>query len=174
MTGMRRWLLLFGVIAVVLLLDQASKQWVVDHLVPGQTISPIPALVPFFQLTFSYNTGAAFGFLPNAGDVFLILAVIVVLAMVFFYPRIPASAWMSAVGIALVCGGAMGNAIDRVRHEAVVDFIHYQIPGVVSNVSNLADHAIVGGVFLMLVDSWIQERREKRAKQVEESQTPEV
>jgi signal peptidase II len=172
-TGMRRWLLLFGLVAAVLLLDQGSKQWIVDHLVPGQTVSPIPALVPFFQLTFSYNTGAAFGFLPNAGDVFLILAVIVVLSMIYFYPRIPAEAWLSAVGIALVCGGAIGNAIDRVRYEAVVDFIHYQIPGVVSNVSNLADHAIVVGVFLMLVDSWIQERREKAARGKQESQTPE-
>jgi signal peptidase II len=61
-------------------------------------------------------------------------------------------------------GGALGNALDRATIGAVIDFIHYTIPNVISNVSNLADHAIVGGVILILFDSWVTEPR-RRARE---------
>ncbi|PJF23714.1 MAG: signal peptidase II, partial [Phototrophicales bacterium] len=109
-----------------------SKRLIVEMLFLGETIRPIPALAPFFQITFIYNTGSAFGFLPQAGDVFLILAVVIVGALIFFYARIPPG--ISRIAVGLVCGGALGNAVDRLTYGAVVDFIHYQIPGVISNV----------------------------------------
>jgi signal peptidase II len=56
----------------------------------------------------------------------------------------------------------LGNALDRIQYGLVVDFIHYQIPGVISNVSNLADHAIVAGVLLFFVDSWRSDRKRRR------------
>ena len=59
----------------------------------------------------------------------------------------------------IVVGGAIGNVIDRLQHGHVIDFIHYQIPGFVSNVSNLADHAIVGGVLLIIGESFWRERK---------------
>ncbi len=154
------WLRLLAIIVIMLALDQVSKRLIVETMLLGETIRPIPALAPFFQLTFVYNTGSAFGFLPQAGDVFLILAVVTVGALIFFYARIPPGASRFAVG--LICGGALGNAADRLTYGAVVDFIHYQIPGVISNVSNLADHAIVGGVLIMLIESW---RRPDETKQ---------
>jgi signal peptidase II len=67
----------------------------------------------------------------------------------------------------LICGGALGNVLDRLQHGFVVDFIHYQIPGVISNVSNLADHAIVLGVILIYVDSWLMDRKGKPAADAE-------
>jgi signal peptidase II len=154
----RHWLFLFAIIIGVLLADQISKRLVVDHLRLGESSQPIPALSPFFQLTRSQNTGAAFGFLPQAGDLFLIIAVIVLLAMVYYYPRIPDEARISRIATGLICSGALGNALDRLTYGHVVDFIHYQIPGVISNVSNLADHAIVLGVILIFIESWRSER----------------
>jgi signal peptidase II len=74
--------------------------------------------------------------------------------MLVFFPRVPEKARVTRLGMGLVIGGALGNAFDRVNHGAVIDFIHYQIPGVVSNVSNLADHAIVVGVLLIVLQSW--------------------
>jgi signal peptidase II len=166
---MKRWLLVIVVIAAVLTVDQVSKQVVIDNLLLGETYQLIPALVPYFQITHSFNTGAAFGFLPDASNVFLVIAAVIVVAMLYFYPRIPQHAHLTRVATGMICGGALGNAIDRIRHEHVVDFIHYQIPGLISNVSNLADHAIVLGVILLLVDSWRSERSAKREQAAEES-----
>lgn len=168
---LRNWIFLAIVIGLVLVIDQVSKLFIVQNLMLYESRQPIPALSPFFQITRSFNTGAAFGLLPHASDVFLIVAVIVVIGMLYFYPRLPADAVMGRLAIGFICGGALGNAIDRLRYDHVVDFIHYQIPGVISNVSNLADHAIVLGVILMLLDTWRIERREKSAisKQQEET-----
>jgi signal peptidase II len=150
----RKWLPLFGIIAIVLLLDQITKRWVLDNLAPTQSYNLIPALYPYFQLTLSENRGAAFGFLPQAGDLFLILALVVVVIMLVFYPRIPEKARVTRFALGLVVGGALGNAFDRVTQGVVIDFIHYSIPNLVSNVSNLADHAIVIGVILIVLESW--------------------
>lgn len=162
-----RWSVLFGVIALVLMVDQISKNWALDNLFFGQTVRPVDALAPFFQLTLTENRGAAFGFLPQASDIFLIIAFVVTVGMLIFYPRVPSGAWAVRIGMGLISGGALGNALDRLQHGAVIDFIHYQIPGLISNVSNLADHAIVAGVLIILVESWRADSREKSAPAVE-------
>lgn len=161
---MRRWLFLFLTIAVVLAADQVSKRIVVDTMRLGESHEPIPALADVFQITRSQNSGAAFGFLSQAGDIFLIIAVVVTVALVLFYNRLPDNATLTRIGIGLVCGGALGNALDRIEYGVVVDFIHYQIPGVISNVSNIADHAIVIGVIIIFIDSWRSDREKKRAE----------
>ncbi len=160
----RRWVVLLVIILVVIAVDQITKKWIIAHLSLYETVEPIPALGAFFQLTYIYNTGSAFGFLPQASDVFLVIAIVVSIAMLYFFPRFPEHARLTRFATALVVGGALGNALDRIQYGLVVDFIHYQIPGIISNVSNLADHAIVGGVILLFVDSWRMERREKRRR----------
>ena len=171
----RRWLSLFGLIVVILVIDQATKLLVINSLSLYETVRPVPALVPFFQITYSLNTGAAFGFLPFAGNLILVIALVVVVSMIYFYPRIPANGRLMRFAVGLVCGGALGNALDRLQYGYVVDFIHYQIPGVVSNVSNLADHAIVIGIILIFLESWLLDRREKKTAEqpVLESETHE-
>ena len=69
--GARRWIMLLVVVGLVLLVDQAAKALVLARVPMGQTVTPIPSLAPFVQITPSMNSGAAFGFLPQAGDVFL-------------------------------------------------------------------------------------------------------
>ncbi len=150
----RRWLFVFAIIAAVLVVDQVTKHLVVTHLHLHETYQPIPALAPYFQITWSENTGSAFGFLPQAGDLFLIIALVISAVMLVYYPRVPDKARLVRLGMGLVIGGALGNAFDRVTHGAVIDFIHYQIPGVISNVSNPADHAIVIGVLLIVAQTW--------------------
>lgn len=170
---MQKWLRLFGTAGVVLALDQTTKLTVINDLRLGETRQVIPALSPFFQVTRSHNTGSAFGFLPQAGDLFLIIAIVVVAAMVIFYPRVPPQARLVQFATGLICGGALGNALDRLAHGYVVDFIHYQIPGLISNVSNLADHALVLGVIVLFVDSWWSERhKNRRAADVPEDAAP--
>jgi signal peptidase II len=162
----RHWIFLFVLIAAVIAADQLSKRWVVDNLRIGESRQPILALSPFFQLTRSQNTGAAFGFLSQAGDIFLVIAMIVVAVMLYLYPRIPENGRLSRIATGLICGGALGNAIDRVAYGHVIDFIHYQIPGFISNVSNPADHAIVLGVILIFIESWRSERARSQSAEV--------
>ena len=150
----RKWLFLLVIVAAVLLVDQVTKHQVITHLRLGESYQPIPALYPFFQITRSENTGAAFGFLPQTGDLFLVIELVIVAILLIFYPRVADKDSLTQLAIGLVVGGALGNAFDRVAQGAVIDFIHYQIPGLVSNVSNLADHAIVLGVLIIVVKSW--------------------
>ncbi len=158
---MRKWLVLASACALVALADQLSKRWVVANLALYESIAPIPQLEPFFRLTRSSNTGAAFGILPMAGDVFLLIALVIIVGLLWHARALPPSARFAAFSIGLVLGGALGNIADRLHYGHVIDFIHYRIPGLFSNVSNLADHAIVLGVFLVLVESVWRERRVK-------------
>ncbi len=158
---MGKWLLLAAVVGIVLLIDQGSKAVVVDQLAMYESYAPTDALLPFFQVTRSFNTGAAFGFLaglPFSSLLFTVIAVTVCGVLVWSYSRLEAHQRLARVATGMVIGGAIGNLIDRLRYNHVVDFIHYTVPGVIENVSNLADHAIVLGVGLMIVASWRDER----------------
>ncbi|MBZ0286285.1 MAG: signal peptidase II, partial [Anaerolineae bacterium] len=169
----RSWIRLFAIIGIVLLIDQVTKRLVVTTMAVGETQQPIPALAPFFQITRSANTGSAFGFLPQAGDIFLIVAIVVVIAMLYYYPRLEAGANLTRIAMGLICGGALGNALNRLEYGHVVDFIHYQIPGFISNVSNPADHAIVLGVILIFIDSWRSDRAHRRVEATPSQDMPE-
>ncbi len=160
---LRRLLRLLLIAGSVLVLDQVTKRLIVDNLVLHESRSIIPFLSPLFQITRSHNTGASFGILPNAGDIFAVIAIIVVIVMVYMFPRIPDEKRLMWLATGLICGGALGNVIDRLMYGYVVDFIHYQIPGLVSNVSNIADHAVVGGVILFFIASWRDEREKPAA-----------
>lgn len=162
--SLRKWVVLAVVFSLVLLVDQLSKAWVLANMQIGETILLIPSLHPYFQLTFSTNTGAAFGFLPTAGGVFLVVAALISCLILYFYWQTPSDARLMQVGLSLVLGGAVGNVIDRLQHGYVVDFVHLVLPGVISNVSNFADHAIVLGVLCLLIDSFRRERAQRRLK----------
>lgn len=163
---MRKWIILGCALGITLIVDQLSKLWVVNNLQLYETIQPIPALAPLFQITRSTNTGAAFGILPMAGNMFLILAVVIIVFMLWYFRDTPQDARLVPVAIGMVIGGAIGNVIDRLQYGHVVDFIHYQIPDLISNVSNLADHGIVLGVILIILDSlWRDYQERKLAKE---------
>lgn len=158
----RKWMIFLAVVLGMIAIDQISKEWVLRNMDLGETILPIPALHPYFQFTRSFNTGAAFGILPTAGELFLVFSLLITLVILYFFVRAPQDANLQHFALSLVVGGALGNAIDRLQHGHVVDFVHLSIPGLISNVSNFADHAIVLGVALLLLDSFLRERRERR------------
>lgn len=148
------WAALLLVIGLVLAVDQAAKTLIESRLAPGEMALPIPAISDYFRIVRSHNTGAAFGLLPGAGGLFSVIAVGVSVAMLVAHARMPAGAWGKRLAMGLVAAGALGNVIDRVRVGYVIDFINYRIPGVISNVSNLADHAIVIGIIALLIMTW--------------------
>lgn len=132
--------------ALVLLLDQASKHWVLTSLPEYQAI---PVIEGFWNWYRTYNTGAAFSFLADAGGwqtvFFTVLALAISALLVVWLARTPRGDWRTALPFALVIGGAIGNVIDRLRHGHVVDFIQWYWRDYYWPAFNIADAAIVGG-----------------------------
>lgn len=133
----------------LLFLDQRVKSWALAQLAGGESVLLLP---PFLQLTLVENRGMVFGLLPEQGDVFTILAIAVAGWLWFAYPRV-ATRRLERIGAVLVLGGALSNALDRLRYGFVVDFVHVEIPGMLANVSNFADHALVLGAMLWMISA---------------------
>jgi len=132
--------------AVVVLLDQLSKAWVLRSLPEFQ---PVPVIDGFWNWFRTYNTGAAFSFLSDAGGwqkyFFVVLALAISGVLVAWLARTPRGEWRTALPFALVVGGAIGNLIDRLQHGHVVDFIQWYWRGHFWPAFNVADSAIVAG-----------------------------
>ncbi len=169
-TNFRTWLPLIAIGGAILILDQAVKYLVSTRLLVGQSWAPIPALAPFIRITYSENAGAAFGMLPQLSDVFLALALITVIAFIISYPRLPSHATLSRLSIGLISGGALSNALDRVRFNYVIDYVHVQLTPTYANISNFGDHAITVGVILLLIDQWLADRQHDSTVQEADSE----
>lgn len=137
------WLLLS---AVVIMLDQLTKQWVLTSLPEYQ---PIPVIDGFWNWYRTYNTGAAFSFLSDAGGwqkwFFTVLAFAICTLLTFWLARTRRGDWRTALPFALVIGGAIGNVADRLIYGHVIDFIQWHWRGHFWPAFNIADSAIVGG-----------------------------
>jgi signal peptidase II len=149
---------IFAAIAT-LIIDQASKFWllyVFDIAHRGAV-----KVTPFFDLVLAWNVGISFGWFQSdspAAQIALMAVkacAVVVLAIWMARSRTP----LATIALGLIIGGAIGNAIDRFAHGAVVDFalFHLQIGEKTLNwyVFNLADVAIVAGVAGLLYDSFL-------------------
>jgi signal peptidase II len=164
----KKWLPLFLFGGFVILIDQLSKSWVISNFAVGDSLSLLP---PFLYLTRSINTGVAFGIGEGSNAFFLVLALLIMIALFWMYRQSKTDAMLQHIALALIVGGALGNVIDRIQHGYVVDFVHIVLPSIVSNVSNFADHAIVMGVPLLLLDNYLQERKEKAAEKLKIEET---
>jgi signal peptidase II len=134
-------------------LDQATKYLAETLLVMHQ---PVPVL-PSFNLMLTYNTGAAFSFLADAGDwprwFFLGLGAAVSIGLIVWLRRLkPGDKWLAAA-LALILGGAVGNLIDRAWLGQVIDFIQLYYDRWYWPTFNVADSAITVGAALLVVDS---------------------
>lgn len=150
---------IYALPAIVVGLDQASK-WLMLGLIFNPPRS-IP-LLPFLSLTPAYNRGISFGLL--ASETWLIplfltlLAIGVGLGLPFYALRYWSQSPWSQLGAGLVAGGALGNAIDRIRIGQVVDFIHLYAGAWHWPIFNLADSAITLGICCILWQTWGQRR----------------
>lgn len=115
--------------AVVLVLDQLTKLWVVQHVPIG---SEFPVLSGFFDIVHGRNTGAAFGMLSQWNSVyrdwfFYGIAVIAIIFLYFYIQSVSSSDHLSLLALSFILGGALGNISDRIFRGSVVDFlsVHY-------------------------------------------------
>ena len=137
----RRQVFLFVVAAVAFLLDRASKA-LVQHYLPLD--APQPLLGHLVYLTHTQNTGAAFSLGLSFGSFFLLLAAAVSLAIVVYNRRLPSDEVLLRVGLGMILGGALGNALDRAVVGSVTDFIDLRW----WPVFNVADSCIVVGAVI--------------------------
>jgi len=163
----KAWLVL-AIAAIVILLDQWTKELVRTNIPDYTSMIPIPALGEYFVFEHVHNYGAAFGIFQNQGTLFIVVAVVVTIGILVYVRYLPTDAWLVRLLLGLMLGGAIGNVIDRINQGYVTDFVKMGVPGVYYWPNyNIADSAIVGGVIglgiYVVVDDIRRHRREKAA-----------
>jgi signal peptidase II len=157
--ALRRDLVFFGLVALILVVDQLTKWYITETLDRGDYW---PSRDWPVRLTYVENAGAAFGILQNQG-VFLIVSTLIGLgAIVAYYLYPPFEHGVLRLAMSLMLGGAVGNLIDRVRQGYVVDFVNTSF----WPTFNVADSCISIGMvilvaFLIFADRQKQERAEQ-------------
>lgn len=151
----RRLSLGLTVAAVVCVLDQAFKLWML--FVVGMTEGERLAFLPMLDLVMVWNYGVSYGLFQQesaAGQWALVaFKVVAVAALLWWLARIETR--IGAVGLGLIIGGAIGNGIDRVAYGAVADFFYFHVGSFDWYVFNLADVAIVAGVAFLLYEAFL-------------------
>ena len=151
--------------ALVVVLDQITKQWVLAVLPFGASIT----VTSFFDLVLVFNPGAAFSFLADHSGWqrwFFIVLAFAISGWLLVLLRHHQAETLLPLAFALIIGGAMGNVIDRFIYGAVVDFLYFHAGRHGWPAFNLADSAITLGVGLML---WAQIREARQASSREHS-----
>jgi signal peptidase II len=140
--------------ALVILLDQLAKQIAESLLTPHQAVN----LFPYFDWYLTYNTGAAFSFLANAGGwqrwLFTITAIVISAIIFFWIKKLPSEDTTTAISLSLILGGAIGNLIDRIYLGHVIDYIQVWLGDYPWPAFNIADAAISVGAAILIISSF--------------------
>jgi signal peptidase II len=129
--------------------------------------NPLPWLEPYARVLHINNTGAAFGMFQSAGNLFTLIAVVVIIVILYYSRYLPENHWWMRLALGLQLGGAVGNLIDRLVFGTVTDFISI----FTFAIFNLADASISVGVAILAVLMLVEARAEKQRRS-ESSQMP--
>jgi signal peptidase II len=157
-----------AVAAISAAIDQASKLWLL-YVFDLPARAPV-RLMPFLELVMVWNKGISYGLFQQEGPLgqWVLLAVKVAAVALLMVWLARAGSWLTAVSLGLIIGGAAGNAIDRLVHDGVADFILFHISTATVHfnwyVFNLADAAIVAGVAGLLYESALGDRAAKEPR----------
>jgi signal peptidase II len=144
------------VAALVFAFDQLSKWWIL-RIVNLDEREPIQ-ITPFLDLAMAWNKGVSYGLLSTEMQILLVvLSVVIAGTLVVLLTN--ATKPLLAASYGLLIGGALGNALDRLLHGAVADFVHFHWGTYSWYIFNLADIAIVAGVAALLYDTLLGEKR---------------
>lgn len=147
-------------------LDLVTKYLIIQNL---SFSDRIPVIDGFFYLTHVRNTGAAFGLFSDAPPeirltFFVGVACIAIAIIISFFRKLAPGDRLASLALGLILGGAIGNLIDRIRFQEVVDFLHFRLwAGYTWPDFNVADSCIVVGVGVLVLELLASEG-ETRAK----------
>ncbi|WP_430884722.1 signal peptidase II [Fusibacter sp. JL216-2] len=135
-------------IVAMILIDRLVKYWAVTSLKP---IGSIPLIQDVFHLTFAKNTGAAFSILRGKQIFLVVLTSLVIVGLTFLMAKNIKNGGnkMMTLSLALIIGGAIGNFIDRVRLDYVIDYLNFTL--INFPIFNAADVFIVVGTGLLAI-----------------------
>jgi signal peptidase II len=150
--------MLVGIAGIIIAFDQWTKALVRTNIPIGETWSPWPWLAPIARIVNWNNTGAAFGFFQGYNSVLIILAIVVSIVIIYYFPKVEAGDWVMRVALGLMLGGALGNLVDRLTLGRVTDFISVGSFAVF----NVADSSITIGTIILILAVWYKERKEKK------------
>ncbi len=158
------------VAVIIVTSDQLAKVWVRAHVALGGDWLPsqLAWLMPYARIRFWYNSGAAFGIFANGNLVFMVLAIIVAGAILYYFPRVARKDWWLRLALMLQFSGAVGNLTDRIQFGHVTDFIS------VGNfaIFNIADASISVGVVVLILGVWITDMVDKRRAAAQKAAAP--
>jgi signal peptidase II len=158
-------LALFAMAASVLAADQVSKNWALANARPNEPMVLAPWLDPFLNIVYVTNTGTTFGLFQGGNNVFTVIAVVVILAILVFVRRLSGREIVMHLVLGIMLGGALGNLVDRFRFTHVVDFLHFNFwPLKDFPIWNIADLSIVSGVVLLALLTLIEDQRTVHAQ----------
>jgi signal peptidase II len=145
----------------VIAMDQGTKQIAEAQLTPHQAVN----LLPYLDWYLTYNTGAAFSLLADAGGwqrwLFTVIAIVISIVIVQWLRKLPGEDGLTALSLSLILGGAIGNLIDRIVLGHVVDYIQVWLGSYPFPAFNLADAAISVGAALLITSSLLGARRQE-------------
>lgn len=155
------YLILIGGAGLIVALDQWTKYLVRSNLAVSETWSPFEWLAPYARIVHWHNTGAAFGMFPSGSLIFTIIAILVSVAILYYFPRVPSQQIALRSALILQMGGALGNLVSRMVHGTVTDFISVGSFAVF----NVADSSVSIGVAVLIAGMWLEERRASRQQE---------
>jgi len=132
--------------AIIVIVDQITKFLTVQNISLGESIEVIPGI---FSLTYIQNTGAAWSILEGQMNFFYIITLIVVIMLIYFLHKEAKGEPLFALAISFMLGGALGNFIDRLHLQYVIDM--FQLDFISFPIFNVADSALTVGVIIMLL-----------------------
>ncbi len=161
---MKRIWIMSLIITTIIILDQLTKGAIQENFSLGESL---PIIGGFFNFTYIQNTGAAFGFLAKASDsirrpLFLYLPVLACFWLVYLIWKSRKGPLLPCLSYSLIFAGAVGNLIDRFSIGYVVDFLDFYIGQHHYPAFNIADSSITIAAILLLVDSFLEFRNQKK------------
>lgn len=136
------------IIALLVSIDQYSKQVVITYLDLGEKMEVIPN---FFYVNHVRNTGAAWSLFDGQRTLFIIITILAIIGFGYLLLKIKNNTILHKISYLLIIGGSIGNLIDRISYGFVVDFLDFYIFGYDYPVFNIADSFLVVGVILYLI-----------------------
>lgn len=161
----KQYLFLLFLICVVFFLDQVTKYIVASQIPLGTYEDPIPVLGNWVYWVHVGNTGVAWSLFAGVPYFFGFLGMAFLASVYFFRRFLELHLFPMQVAIGLMCGGVLGNVVDRFVHGHVVDFIDVHLPGYRYPSFNVADIGIFCGVCLYCIHSfWPRSQKNKATK----------
>ena len=178
-----KWPFHLGLIVFSIVADQLTKLWALARFT-NETGAPnhdvINILGEFLRFQLVFNKGAAFSSRPqdlmpflSPTVFFILISIVAVVVMGWFYRNIDKRDWMSRLGVVMILGGAIGNFIDRMRLQMVVDFIDCDLPDFIMTrfpTFNVADSFVTVGVAVVILSPFILKNVHKQIKEEKEAE----